>query len=376
MKNLVSVICLTYNQKEYIKNALDSILSQKAEIEFEIIVHDDASDDGTVEILREYQNKYPQIIRLILEEKNLFSQEIDFFYSIVTDCAKGEYIAICEGDDYWISDEKLQIQYDALRNHMECDMCACRAVMVSEDKKIVLGEVRPKTEDAKLTMDEVITGGGMFLATAGLFFRRSLFNYKMEFEKIRSLDYSHQMKGAIRGGIYYIDRPLVAYRRYSQGSVTSDITKNEKRMRHQCEQEKLMLKTLDKETNGMFHDAIIHRLKAYETSAYDQLEQNYVEIKEILDKYAGMKYIWGYGVRGKQLERFCKDYEIKIDGVCDVLNQNIGAQTVCGNQIYKTDVVLDSNAIILCSTTDAYKWLNDNGYNSKNIDMQRYMPIL
>lgn len=80
---MVSIICVTYNQKDYLGKALDSFLSQKTDVSFEIIVHDDASTDGTTEILKGYQNRYPDVIHALYEEENIFSKGIDFFTDIV-----------------------------------------------------------------------------------------------------------------------------------------------------------------------------------------------------------------------------------------------------------------------------------------------------
>ena len=172
----VSVICITYNQKNYIRDALDSMINQKIGVPFEIIVHDDASTDGTRDIVKEYQERYPKIIRALYEEENLFSKGIDFFRDIVVDIARGKYIAICEGDDYWTSDDKIRMQWEMLEEHPECDMCACRAKMMSSDGHFELGEIRPREGDGILSMGNVILGGGMYLATASLFFRKSMYN--------------------------------------------------------------------------------------------------------------------------------------------------------------------------------------------------------
>ena len=134
----ISVICITFDQKQYIEKSIESIFGQKADLSIEIIIHDDVSVDGTAEILIDYEKRYPDRIKLILETKNQHSQNIDFFSKIVRNHAKGKYIAICEGDDYWTDVNKLQVQFEALEAHPECDMCACRAVMVSEDGNHIL----------------------------------------------------------------------------------------------------------------------------------------------------------------------------------------------------------------------------------------------
>lgn len=94
----VSVICITYNQKKYIRRAIDSMLSQVTEFQFEVIVHDDVSTDGTVAILREYEEKCPEIIRVIYETENQYSKGVDFVAQMVRETARGKYIALCEGD--------------------------------------------------------------------------------------------------------------------------------------------------------------------------------------------------------------------------------------------------------------------------------------
>ncbi len=116
---LVTIACITYNHEDYIRQALDSFLSQDVDFSFEIIVHDDASTDNTPTILKEYKDKYPEIIRLILRKENLYSMGVNkiFYHGIFKSEARGKYIATCEGDDYWINDQKLRIQVGFLESH-------------------------------------------------------------------------------------------------------------------------------------------------------------------------------------------------------------------------------------------------------------------
>ena len=132
---LVSVRCITYNHENYIAQALDSFIMQKTNFPFEIIVHDDASTDRTAEIIREYEKKYPLIVKPIYEEENQWSKPGNPLGKIVNAALNGKYVAICEGDDYWIDENKLQMQVDFLENNPEYGMCYTNFNIYYQNKK-------------------------------------------------------------------------------------------------------------------------------------------------------------------------------------------------------------------------------------------------
>ena len=98
---LVSVVCTTYNHEAYIRQCLDGFIMQKTDFPFEIIVHDDASTDSTVSIIKEYEDKYPNLFNNIYRTENWFSQKKNIWGYLFTEKARGKYIALCDGDDYW-----------------------------------------------------------------------------------------------------------------------------------------------------------------------------------------------------------------------------------------------------------------------------------
>ena len=116
---LVSVRCITYNQQSFIAQTLDGFLSQETDFPFEVIVHDDASTDKTADVIREYEKKYPKIIKPIYETENQYSKNDDSLDKIVDSACKGKYIAFCEGDDYWIDPLKLQKQISFLEKNLD-----------------------------------------------------------------------------------------------------------------------------------------------------------------------------------------------------------------------------------------------------------------
>lgn len=120
---IVSVSCITYNHAKYIRQCLDGILMQKTDFRYEILIHDDASTDGTDDIIREYETKYPDIIKPIYETENQYSKGIRISATYNYPRAKGKYIALCEGDDYWTAPYKLQKQVDYMESHSEYAMC-------------------------------------------------------------------------------------------------------------------------------------------------------------------------------------------------------------------------------------------------------------
>ncbi|MCO5388439.1 MAG: glycosyltransferase [Desulfosporosinus sp.] len=116
---MVSISCLTYKHEKYLRQALDSMLMQKTRFAYEIIVHDDASTDHTAAIIKEYAEKYPNIVKPILQTENQYSKNVSITHKFILPAAMGKYIAYCEGDDYWTDPYKLQKQVDFLEEHPE-----------------------------------------------------------------------------------------------------------------------------------------------------------------------------------------------------------------------------------------------------------------
>ena len=122
---IVTVWCLAYNQKDFIRDALEGFVMQKTTFPFEVIVHDDASTDGTTAIVQEYARRYPDIIKPVIETENQWQRGgLKHIIQIMNENHRnGKYIAFCEGDDYWTAPQKLQQQVDFLESHSEYSMC-------------------------------------------------------------------------------------------------------------------------------------------------------------------------------------------------------------------------------------------------------------
>ncbi|UTW32139.1 glycosyltransferase [Idiomarina loihiensis] len=130
----VSVICQTYQHASYIRDALNGFLAQKTNFKFEIIIRDDCSNDGTTEIIKEYERKYPGIIRGIYEPFNKWPSVKPGV--LLRQAATGKYIAECEGDDYWIDEYKLQKQVDYLETHKNTVLLKTHCVWIENGRVI------------------------------------------------------------------------------------------------------------------------------------------------------------------------------------------------------------------------------------------------
>lgn len=137
---LVSICLLVFNQEKHIRQAIEGLLMQRTSFSYEIIVHDDASTDNTKVIIDEYVLNFPHIIKPIFQQQNKYSlYGMSYLIKYVTSKAKGKYIALCAGDDYWIDPIKLQNQVGFLESNPDYGLVHTRAVKFSEDKGVFGG---------------------------------------------------------------------------------------------------------------------------------------------------------------------------------------------------------------------------------------------
>ncbi len=135
-KPLASIIVLAYNQEKYIIQTLEGLLMQRTSFPFDIIVHDDASTDATSNIIRSYASNYPNIIKPILQQENKYSlYGINFQFEYAFSEARGKYVAMCAGDDYWIDPLKLQKQVDFLERNPDYGLIHTKAVIYKEETR-------------------------------------------------------------------------------------------------------------------------------------------------------------------------------------------------------------------------------------------------
>jgi len=170
-KIMVSVICTTFNQEKYIAQALDGFVMQQTNFKFEIIVHDDASTDKTPNIVKAYEIKYPRLFKNIYQTENQYSKGNNDVGKIVFSAARGKYIALCEGDDYWIDPNKLQKQFDFLESHPDYSMCFHNAIVVfeeSENSPIYFNNFK---NDRDLSTEDIIST--WTIPTASMVFRKN-----------------------------------------------------------------------------------------------------------------------------------------------------------------------------------------------------------
>lgn len=131
----LSIAVITYNQKDTISTTLDSILSQEHDYTYEVVVGDDCSSDGTRDVLLNYQTRYPNIIKLLLNEQNL--GVVGNYFNVIKHCS-GEYIMQCAGDDWWLPNKVTpQIQY--MDTHSECGMCYTKAANYVQERECQIG---------------------------------------------------------------------------------------------------------------------------------------------------------------------------------------------------------------------------------------------
>ena len=215
MKNrlTVSILCLTYNHEKFIKQALDSFLQQKTDFNFEILINDDASTDGTRAILEAYQKKHPKIIKPVFHDNNQFSRgKRSFFLRYLIPKAKGKYIATCEGDDYWTDPLKLQKQVDFLESHQDYTICFHKINVVYEDGR--KSYEYPDVKDASwYTTEELLKVN--YIHTSSVMYRK--LKYDNVVLDVSPADWYLHLYHASKGKAKIIKECMSTYRKHEAG---------------------------------------------------------------------------------------------------------------------------------------------------------------
>lgn len=219
---MVSVYCLAFNHAPYIRQALDGLVSQKTSFPYEIIVHDDASTDGTADIIREYAQRYPELIRPVLQTENQFSRGVLITRTIIYPMIRGKYMAACEGDDYWTDPDKLQLQVDYMEAHPECSLCVHNTEYISADDQPLNRFSNNSGKEQDYTTESVILahGGGLY-HTSSMLGRTEIWTQIPDAFRIRGIgDYPTGIWFSTQGTVHYIDRVMSRYRTMVPGSWT------------------------------------------------------------------------------------------------------------------------------------------------------------
>ncbi|MFH1196288.1 MAG: glycoside hydrolase family 99-like domain-containing protein [bacterium] len=220
MKPLVSIISLAYNHEEYLEQALNSIIMQETNFDFEIIIHDDASTDRTRNIIHEYIDKYPKLFKPIFQTENQKSKGTGIVTRTVFNAAKGKYIAFCEGDDYWTDPLKLQKQVDFLEANSGFSGCFHETQQIFEDGKV--GKVYGREANEILTTEDTFAALSPF-HTSSLVFCNNLGELPGWFSKIVSGDMALFSIISSLGPLKKFHEIMSVYRKLESG-----ITNNEK----------------------------------------------------------------------------------------------------------------------------------------------------
>jgi glycosyltransferase involved in cell wall biosynthesis len=220
----VSVLVVTYNHARFVQQALDGALAQRLSQPFEIIVSEDCSTDGTREIVQEYAQRHPNLVRLLLSEKNLHSNEV---VARGLRAARGRYVALLDGDDYWTSGDKLRTQIALLDARPDLTICFHNVEVVDERSQSTGSLWNASGQPEVSSLHDVLRGN--FIATSSVVYRRAAVDEVPSWYDgfFPVTDWPLHVLYARAGRIGYVDRTLGAYRLHD-GGLFSTLGEHEK----------------------------------------------------------------------------------------------------------------------------------------------------
>ncbi|MEI6056470.1 MAG: glycosyltransferase [Lentisphaerota bacterium] len=269
---LVTICCITYNHENFISEAIDSFLIQKTTFPIEIIIHDDASTDNTAVIVQEYAKKYPELITAILQKENQFSKGINIPATYVRPKARGKYLALCEGDDFWTDPLKLQKQVDFLEANPDYSICFTKVASM-KDGKIVDNDLYDKYykgilgDRTEFFFEDILTR--CFIQTCTVVIRKDSIRFRDWINDLAFGDWPLFLLAATSKKIKYIKEPMAVYRIHKDGVWSSLPRLN------QCREDIKFYRYVNKEFDYIYSDKIIEILSKNIENCLEEIDWLY-----------------------------------------------------------------------------------------------------
>lgn len=286
-KYKVATQCFTYNQKSYIKETLEGFTIQQTDFPVAFIVVDDASTDGEPDFLRAWAETNLRLTDEIAYKKqmpygelifgaNIDNQNLYFAILLLSEnhyqtgrddeklkyisewCNDAEYIAICEGDDYWTDPLKLQKQVNAMSNYSNVNICAHASIVIDAVTQQKISVTQRSLTEKVFSTEEVIMGGGNFVNTNSILYRNKAPIYN--FYKNYKLDYFCQINYSINAGLLFLPDVMSAYRDNIPGSICTSMDKDDKKKSDFINKERATLMEFDEEFDYKYTNTIAAHL--------------------------------------------------------------------------------------------------------------------
>lgn len=288
---LVVARITTYNHEPYIRHCIEGVLMQKTTFPVSVAILEDFSTDKTAEIIKEYESKHPKLITALYMPFNTYGkpERRELAKPIVEETQKAKYIAICEGDDYWIDPLKLQKQVDFLEQNPDYSMCFHNAIIYENTyKRRHVFLFNKFNSDRDLTIDDIVCK--WVVPTASMVYRKKYSARPDWMTLIYSGDYSLLLALYLKGKMKYLDSVSSIYRKhFTESSVSTNTDSNFVRNQHI-----LLLESFNQGTKYKYDSVISHRINSIKKE---------IALREALKKHKYYKLlfmlpqIWNNGLR-------------------------------------------------------------------------------
>ena len=283
---LISILMITFNQEKFIAQAIESALMQHANFKYEIVIGEDCSTDRTRDIVLEYQEKYADRIKLLLQSENVGMHKnfVDTYYA-----CKGKYIALLEGDDYWTDPNKLQKQVDFLENNPDFAICFHNMWIIDEDKPHLIRESNIKQKEIT---DINTLARGNYIYTASCVFRNNFIILPDWFYQCPVGDYPLHLLNAQYGKIKFINEIMGVYRVH-KGGVWEN-TNLSYRLEKWAEMIEILKSKFDSKVNEILNNSL-HK-SYFELAGYYLKNGNFEKNKFYLTKFRKNNTNWWHPI--------------------------------------------------------------------------------